>query len=114
MAASGRVLAEFDAAGGGGADGFHEGRAETVFLEDGEAGDGGASWAGDHVAEDGGVEAGGDDHFGGADDRLGGELEGGFAGQAGEHAAVGEGFDDGVDVSWSAAAEAGHGVEVFF
>ena len=60
------------------------------------------------------MEAGLEDHFCGAGEGLGGEGEGLFFGEAFADPAVGEGFDDGVDVGWAAAAEAGDGVEEWF
>lgn len=79
-----------------------------------EAFDGGSSRAGDHILEGAWVEAGFEDHTGGAEEGLGGEAGGDIAGEAGGDGAIAEGFDDLVAVGGSATAEAGDGIEEGF
>jgi hypothetical protein len=103
---------EFFGALGGAFDGFDEGDAEAAFFEFEDAVDGAAGRGGDLVFEQGGVVAGFEDHFGGAESGLGGEQGGDVAGQADVDAGFGEGLDDDVEEGWAGAGEAGDGVHV--
>ncbi len=60
------------------------------------------------------MDAGFEYHSGGAEESLGCEAGGDVAGEAGCDGAVAEGFNDLVAVGWSAAAEAGDGIEEGF
>ena len=56
--------------------------------------------------------AGLEDHAGGAEQGLSGEALRDVAGQASQHAAIGEGFDHQAGERWATPREAGDGVEL--
>ena len=94
-------------AAGGGADRIDQGGAQAVAFEFGQSGDGGAAGRGHHVLEHGGMFAGFEHHRGGAQHRLRGQPHGIGPRQADAHAAIGERFDDQIDVGRAAAGETG-------
>jgi hypothetical protein len=76
----------------GSADRSNECGADSAVFEFGESGGGGATGAGDHFAEHGGVLGGGFGEFGRAEDGLDREILGEFAGKAAGDSAIGEGL----------------------
>ena len=105
--------AEFPGALRGGPDRADEGGAQAGVLEGLEAGDGGTAGAGDLIAKLGGMQAGLEDHGGGAKDGLRGEPEGDVARQPHQDASVGKRLDDGVHEGRAAPAQARDRIEQF-
>lgn len=98
----------------GGFDGGDGRRAEISFLEGGQSGDGGSSRGGHAVAQEGGMFVIFRNHARGSEDGLGGQGESLVTGEAFEETAVGEGFDESVNVSRPASGNPGHCIDQFF